>query len=314
MYGKIKDNGEEKMPRKKQKKNQILYFIVAIIILILSALGFEFTANNEKVNIEKLNRITVKTASKITTEFIGSSSQNLQVYYFDVGQADSILVTNQEKTMLIDAGNNADGDLLVQNLKKLKIHKIDYLIGTHPHEDHIGGLDDIIQNFEIGTIYMPKVQTNTKTFEDVLDAVSDKNLKIRTPKVGDSFKIGEAQCKIVSVSENKTNFNLSSIIIQMEFDGVSYLFTGDAEKEIEENLTIGKINILKVAHHGSNTSSNNEFIQKIAPQIAIISVGKQNSYGHPDKEVLERLEKIGSKIYRTDEVGNIMIEQSKQVI
>ncbi|MCI9177125.1 MAG: MBL fold metallo-hydrolase [Clostridia bacterium] len=302
------------MPRKKQKKNQILYFIVAIIILILSALGFEFTANNEKVNIEKLNRITVKTASKITTEFIGSSSQNLQVYYFDVGQADSILVTNQEKTMLIDAGNNADGDLLVQNLKKLKIHKIDYLIGTHPHEDHIGGLDDIIQNFEIGTIYMPKVQTNTKTFEDVLDAVSDKNLKIRTPKVGDSFKIGEAQCKIVSVSENKTNFNLSSIIIQMEFDGVSYLFTGDAEKEIEENLTIGKINILKVAHHGSNTSSNNEFIQKIAPQIAIISVGKQNSYGHPDKEVLERLEKIGSKIYRTDEVGNIMIEQSKQVI
>ena len=314
MYGKIKDNGEEKMPRKKQKKNQILYFIVAIIILILSALGFEFTANNEKVNIEKLNRITVKTASKITTEFIGSSSQNLQVYYFDVGQADSILVTNQEKTMLIDAGNNADGDLLVQNLKKLKIHKIDYLIGTHPHEDHIGGLDDIIQNFEIGTIYMPKVQTNTKTFEDVLDAVSDKNLKIRTPKVGDSFKIGEAQCKIVSVSENKTNFNLSSIIIQMEFDGVSYLVTGDAEKEIEENLTIGKINILKVAHHGSNTSSNNEFIQKIAPQIAIISVGKQNSYGHPDKEVLERLEKIGSKIYRTDEVGNIMIEQSKQVI
>ena len=138
MYGKIKDNGEEKMPRKKQKKNQIFYFIVAVSILILSALGIEFTANNEKVNIENLNHITIKTASKITTEFIGSSSENLQVYYFDVGQADSILVMNQEKTMLIDAGNNADGDLLVQNLKKLNIHKIDYLIGTHPHEDHIG--------------------------------------------------------------------------------------------------------------------------------------------------------------------------------
>ena len=173
-------------------------------------------------------------------------------------------------------------------------------------------MDDIIQNFEIGTIYMPRVQTNTKTFEDVLDTVADKNLKISTPKVGDSFKIGEAECKVAAIGENKTNFNLSSIVVQMEFDGVSYLFTGDIEKEIEEKLTIGKINILKVAHHGSNTSSSHEFIQKIAPEIAIISVGKQNSYGHPNKEVLERLEKIGSKIYRTDEVGNIMLEQSKK--
>ena len=172
-------------------------------------------------------------------------------------------------------------------------------------------MDDIIKKFEIGTIYMPKVQANTKTFEDVLDAVANKNLQIETPKIGHEFKVGEAQCKVVWTKEDKTNFNLSSIVIQMEFDGLSYLFTGDAEQEVEEKLEIGKINILKVGHHGSSTSSSENFIQRIAPELSIISVGRENTYKHPSESVLKRLEQIGSKVYRTDEVGNIMIEQKK---
>ena len=305
------------MSRRKKKFNSIIYLIFATIIIILSALGIDFygiSAEKETINVvsmENLNNVTIKTGKKITKDFISENNENLRVYFFDVGQADSILIQNENETMLIDAGNNEDGDLLVKNLQELQIEKIDYLIGTHPHEDHIGGLDNIIKNFEIGTIYMPKVQTNTKTFEDVLDAVANKNLKIETPKVGDSFKIGEANCKVLAVGNDKTNLNLSSIVIQMNFENLSYLFTGDAEEEIENKLELGKINILKVAHHGSDTSSSLKFLNKTAPELAIISVGKDNSYGHPSQTTLNNLKNIGSTIYRTDEVGNIMIEQTK---
>lgn len=160
---------------------------------------------------------------------------------------------------------------------------------------------------------MPKVQTNTKTFEDVLDAVSEEDLKITTPKVGDTFSVGQAECQVLAIDNNAKNLNLASIVIQMKFDDMAYLFTGDAEKEVEEKILKEnkelKINILKVGHHGSDTSSSEKFIQAVAPEISIISVGKDNSYGHPSQDILDRLEEIGSKTYRTDEVGNIFIEQ-----
>lgn len=311
---------------KNQFKNSITYIIAIAILSILSFFGIENGITNKGktttnvVNLENLKNITIKTANSINEEFISDNKQNLKVYFFDVNQADSILVVNNEQTMLIDAGNNNDGQLLVENLKSLKITKIDYLIGTHPHEDHIGGLDDIIKNFSIGTIYMPKVQANTKTFEDVLDAVAEKDLKISTPKINDTFSIGNAECKVLSIDNNVTNFNLSSIVIQMKFDGISYLFMGDAEKEVEENILKEfnydsqsiKSNIIKVGHHGSNTSSSEDFINAVAPELSIISVGKDNSYKHPSNEVIERLNKINSEIYRTDEVGNIFIEQQKR--
>lgn len=302
--------------RRKKSTNSISYLIAVIVVAILSALGIRFGTQSQQavnvVNLDNLENITITTGKEITQEFVSEEKENLQVYFFDVGQADSILVKNEDQTMLIDAGNNEDGELLVKNLQTLQVTKIDYLIGTHPHEDHIGGLDDIIQNFEIENIYMPNVQTNTKTFEDVLDAVAQKGLTITTPKVHDTFQIGEAQCEIMAVGDDENNLNLASIVIQMKFDELTYLFTGDAEEEIEQKLEVGKVNILKVGHHGSDTSSSENFLQKIAPEVAIISVGEGNSYKHPSQTVLDRLEQIGSKVYRTDEAGNIWIEQKKQ--
>ncbi len=303
---------------KKTKSISILGIIVCLLGVILfgtRTIAPEIFGNNTSsevntVNVENLENVIIKTGETITEDFISNNNTSLKTYYFNVGQADSILIQNNGKNMLIDAGNNEDGEMLVNNLKQLNVEKIDYLIGTHPHEDHIGGMDNIINNFEIGTIYMPNVQTNTKTFEDVLDAVSNKNLKIETPKVNDTFLLGEANCKILSVTDDEDNLNQSSIVIQLNFKDLSYLFMGDAEKEIEESIDVGKVNILKVGHHGSDTSSSLDFINKIAPEVSIISVGKDNSYGHPSDDVIKRLENIGSKVYRTDEVGNIFIEQN----
>ncbi len=303
---------------KKTKSISILGIIVCLLGVILfgtRTIAPEIFGNNTSsevntVNVENLENVIIKTGETITEDFISNNNTSLKTYFLNVGQADSILIQNNEKNMLIDAGNNEDGEMLVNNLKQLNVEKIDYLIGTHPHEDHIGGMDNIINNFEIGTIYMPNVQTNTKTFEDVLDAVSNKNLKIETPKVNDTFLLGEANCKILSVTDDEDNLNQSSIVIQLNFKDLSYLFMGDAEKEIEESIDVGKVNILKVGHHGSDTSSSLDFINKIAPEVSIISVGKDNSYGHPSDDVIKRLENIGSKVYRTDEVGNIFIEQN----
>ncbi len=268
--------------------------------------------SNSEINVtnpENLKDVTIKTSKEITSDFMSDDQTSLKVYFFDVGQADSMLIQNNGENMLIDAGNNEDGEMLVNNLKTLGVEKIDYLVGTHPHEDHIGGMDDIINNFSIGKIFMPNVTTNTKTFEDVIDAAKNKGLQIETPKIGDEFTVGSANCSVVYVGDDKENLNLSSIIIKLNYNNLSYLFTGDAEAEIENKIDVGKINILKVAHHGSDTSSSEKFVKETAPEVAIILVGKDNSYGHPSDEIIKRYEEVGSKIYRTEEVGNIFIEQ-----
>ena len=198
--------------------------------------------------------------------------------------------------MLIDAGTNDKGTTVVQNIKKLGINKIDYLIGTHPHEDHIGGLDNVINEFEIGTIYMPKIQTNTKTFEDVLDAISNKGLKVTSPNVGDTFAVGDINCEIMScdpeLAKENDNLNLSSIVVRATFKEQSYLFMGDAETENEKKRQWPQTNVLKVGHHGSNTSSSASFLKQVNPQIAIIQVGTENKYGHPKQVTLDKLNKL----------------------
>lgn len=304
------------MANKKSQKNTIIGSIITVIILIILTITgndsqiFKSTtsATNDNVSsevLDNLENVSIQTGNDCISTI--PQDNNLRVYCLDVGQGDSILITNNNNTMLIDASTNEMGSRVVKYLNDLGIKKIDYLVGTHPHEDHIGGLDNVIKNFDIGTIYMPNVVATTKTFEEVIDAISAKKLKVTSPKTGDKFTVGNAECEVMSIRNDKDDYNNCSIVIKMDFNNVSYLFTGDAEESVESSRKWPHIDVLKVGHHGSNTSSSKKFLEQIKPEVALISVGQGNTYGHPTQATLKRLSNIGAKIYRTDENGTILL-------
>lgn len=290
--------------RKKSNFKNIIILVISIISAIIVYFGGNLSLKNETENQNVIAKDPTFSKEDVTDEF-------LKIYFLDVGQADSTLIINNNQTMLIDAGNNEDGNLIVEFIKSLGIEKIDYLVGTHAHEDHIGGMDDIINNFNIGTVYLPyttEKTTTTKTFEDVLDSLIAKNLSITTANIGDKFTLGNTNCEIMYVDNSEPeDTNDQSICIRLEFKNESFLFMGDASGKVEKARNWPQTNVLKVAHHGSKTSTSKEFLKQVKPQIAIISVGKDNSYKHPSEQVLERLESIKAKIYKTDELGTILL-------
>lgn len=298
--------------RRSKKQNKIIASIIgAVILMVLAFLGVNPGTIEEVAKAIGMNELTGNELAK-ETSVATEVSGNLIVDYIDVGQADSILVRNEKHSMLIDAGNNEDGKDVLNFIKEKGITKLDYVIGTHPHEDHIGGLDDVINSdLEIENIFMPKISTNTKTYEDVLDAILNKGLSVVAPKKDDTFEIGKAKCTVMTDSIlDQDNLNLSSIIIRLEYGENSFLFMGDAEEENEKQINWPKTDVLKVGHHGSNTSSSKNFINQVQPKYSIIMVGKDNSYKLPKQETIDKLKNIGSEIYRTDENGTIEINSN----
>lgn len=295
--------------RRSKKNNKIVATEIGLaIILLLVLLGINDNTITNFINISRVNT-TAKNSDTVKTTNETIMEEKLSVYFIDVGQADSILVINKDEAMLIDAGNNEDGQDVTSFIKEKGITKLNYVIGTHPHEDHIGGLDDVINSdIEIENVFMPKIQTNTKTFEDVLDAVENKNLSITAPNKGDNFKIGESNCQVMTDSIlDKNNLNLSSIVIRLEYGNNSFLFMGDSEEENEKTMIWPKTDVLKVGHHGSNTSTSESFLNQVRPDYAVIMVGKSNNYGLPKEKIIERLKNVNAQIYRTDEMGTIKI-------
>lgn len=240
-----------------------------------------------------------------------SESGNLIVHYIDVGQgASQLILTPSGKTMLIDGGNNDDEGRVVNYLKKEGVKKVDVLIGTHPDADHIGGLDAVVDAFDIGYIYMPKVSSNTKTFESLLTSIANKNLKVSTAKAGIDIKLDEQlTVKMLAPVNTYNDKNNMSAVIKVTFGSNSFLFTGDAEAESEQDMVSSgtdlKADVLLVGHHGSNSSTSQSFLNAVNPKYAVIQVG-DNNYGHPTDRILKRLTDKKIKIYRNDKQGNII--------
>lgn len=237
----------------------------------------------------------------------------LKINYIDVGQGDSILIQVNNKNLLIDAGPNENTDKLISFLDKQKIQKLDYIIATHPHEDHIGGMPAVIKRYSIGNFYAPKVITNTKSFEDMIIALKNKDMKIHEAKSEITLDLGkDVNCGIIAPSSSSyEDLNNYSAVIKLSYKNCKFLFMGDAQKLSEQEILDNNIDIscdiLKVGHHGSNSSSSEEFLDKSDPKIAVISCGKNNNYGHPHKKTLKELKKRNIQVYRTDLDGNIIL-------
>lgn len=272
---------------------------------------------NEEVNGEKDKTDEANSEQNDNTEQAANAEQSetlhgeLEVHFVDVGQGHAqVIVTPNHRVMVIDGGNNDDEDDMVAYLKQLGVERVDILIGTHPDADHIGGIDSVIDHFEIGEIYMPKVQRDTKTFESVLIAIQNKGLKVKTAKSGLSLSLDEnVKVDMIAPIGDHEDANEMSAVVRIQYGKRSFLLTGDAGVDSETKMIASGVNlksdVLLVGHHGSNSSTSQVFLDHVQPDYAVIQVGK-NSYGHPTEEVLSRLNQNGAKIYRNDTDGTII--------
>ncbi|MEG2657681.1 MAG: MBL fold metallo-hydrolase [Clostridium sp.] len=242
------------------------------------------------------------------------SNVETKVHFINVGQGDSILIQNNKFNILIDSGPNSSSDKIIKYLKKYNIKTLDYVIATHPHEDHIGSMDDVINTFKINKIIMPKITSPDSDFSNMIKILKSKNLTITTPSDNSTIKLDENNYISFLWTGNLVDDNLNnySLVIKYVNKNTSFLFTGDSEEIIEKKLLISNASlnsdILKVSHHGSKSSSSSEFLAKVTPLISIISCGVGNDYGHPHKETLTTLMNVNSHIFRTDINGNIVVK------
>ncbi len=293
------------------------------IIIVLERLGLEDTISKVKRRVKYANnnkKIFFLTFFIISLVFLGFFVYNnieripktLELHYIDIGQGDCALVrTPSNKNFLIDSGPNKSEDILRRYLKQNKIKNFDIVLGTHYDEDHIGNTDFIIENYNCKNLILPKCSGSGSDFQNMITRAKSKNVKVHGVMSGDSFKLDEdTQIMVVSPSIITDDTNKNSIVFILYYKGGKFLFTGDCdsenESEILRNYDLPKIDILKVAHHGSKTSTTDEFIDKIRPTAAVISCGYKNRFGHPKQETLDTLNKYSVKIFRTDMDSNIV--------
>ena len=295
--------------RRKKSNNIILSLIIFIILCVSGYFGTDyFLENSNSDNIAKevsTNEVKITTSSNIeNVDEVDLNNDKLNIIFFYVGQADCTLIKLNDDVILIDAGNNNDGKNVVSFLQEKGITQIDYLIGTHADEDHIGGIDDIINSMDIGTFLIPTIGENGTDYKNAVEMAKEKNIQIKHPTRGDIFYFENAQFEVMSAMEEEgTSDNNSSLVIEFTYNNTTYLFMGDAETEVENSRSWNKVNVLKVGHHGSNSSSSTKFLEQVNPEYSIIEVGKNNSYNLPSDKAIKRLEESGTQVLRTDKAN-----------
>ena len=257
----------------------------------------------------------------IISLLIGCDKKSLlSIHMIDVGQGDSILVqTPTNKNILIDGGDEDSENIIISYLRQKRIKTIDIIIATHPDSDHIGSLDNVIKKFNVNSIYMPEQSTDSEAYQNLINSCTDKNLSIQHLYKNDVLNIdNNINIYVLSPSYIQEESNLNSIVFKLTFNDNSFLFMGDAEeeneKEILHSFKLNNIKCIKIGHQGSNSSSSLEFIKKISPDIAAISCGYKNQYGHPHRKVIDNLKQNHVSIYRTDRIGDIVFYSDGEII
>lgn len=281
--------------------------IVILYIIVISAIS------NKSINFSAVISSVFNWDIFEHNEYISIPEGEAVITFFDVGQGDSTLIQTSDYDILIDAGEKEYGDVVVDNLRSLGVDDLEYVVATHPHSDHIGGLPKVIENYDIEHFVMPNVTHTTKTYENMLDLIDEKNIDVIIPDEGQMLIDDEGvKLKVISPAvTDESNLNNYSVCLKFDFGNTRAIFTGDAEAKIEKQILADGENlnadIFQAGHHGSITSNTEDFVEAISPSIVVISCGKDNDYGHPSDEVVKRFEDVGATVYNTAEVSDIQI-------
>ena len=290
------------MAKKKKKKFGKGLGIILFLLAVIAALYF---------NKDTILGALTETTAPVSTPVSGGE---VQFHFIDVGQGDAALIRTEWGDVLIDAGTNSSEDELKAYLDSLGVADIEYAVFTHPHEDHIGGADMVLNTYNVKRVIMPNATATSKTFERMMDAIEAEKCEVIEATPDYVFKVGELVCTVLApISEKYSETNNYSVVIRADYGETSVLFTGDAEVDSEEEMLAryrlkGTLDcdILKSGHHGSDTSSCQEFLDAVTPAFAVISVGEGNTYDHPKQETLTKYEAMGMAVYRTDKEGSIV--------
>ena len=294
---------------KKILKNKTWYLIVGVIVL--AGAFFSNCENTAGFRIKNLFNSSSPSNKEETSKNI---SEDLQVHFVDVGKADFIYIKFKNHNIIIDAADKEPNNIVTEYLKKQDVSKIDLADVSHAHRDHIGQMAEVIKSFSVEKFIMSKIPESLiptgRTYEKMLRALKEKEVNSKIAKAGESFEIEDLKIEVLGPVKKGKNLNDTSLVLKMTYKNVSFLFTGDAEKAEESDIIDAgynlKVDVLKVGHHGSRTSSSENFLKKVSPKFAVISVGPDKS-NLPKEEILKRIEKYCKNIHRTDLNGNIII-------
>lgn len=289
------------MQKKRYQIKAAIFLLFAI--LVLQTTGCSLPAGNKSAKGPK-----------------DTNGETLEIHFLDIGQGDATLIKQGSHAMLIDAGDNDKGTAVQSYLQSQGVESLDYAIGTHPDSDHVGGLDVVLYKFPWDTVILPDLEKDTKTYQDVLKVIKDKRKSITYPVAGTAYELGNAEFTIIApaAEDYGDNWNDYSVGILLQFGENRFIFTGDAEEDAEQDMIAENIDlsadVLKAAHHGSDTANTMPFLEEVNPKSVVISCGAGNSYGHPRAGAMNNFRSIGASVYRTDEQGTIVaVSDGKEI-